>query len=153
MVLALVAAVLCLGVLLLIVPPLLLNGKSSAVRAGDSPSDSATANVHPVSNAYALSKTIEVSGFRFVVDLNNKSEIHYLVVNHSPAQFGGVMVFVTLRTADAKPGQPPVAHFSFRAPDLDPYGSREMTSPIQKISRPVTLPDWQDLRAEVEIAE
>jgi hypothetical protein len=153
MLLGLLAVVLCLGAVLLVVPPLLSNGKSSAVQTADSSSVPATGNIHPISNTYSLSKTIEVSGFRFVVDLNNKSEIHYLVVNHSPAQFGGVTVFVTLRSADAKPGQPPVAHFSFRAPDLEPYGSREMTSPIQKVSRPVTLPDWQDLRAEVEIAQ
>jgi len=28
-----------------------------------------------------------------------------------------------------------------------------MTSPIEKISRQVSLPDWQSLQAEVEIGE
>ena len=141
------AAVIFAAVAFYTVPPLLLNAKSSAVEADASPNAA-----RPV-GTYPLSKTIEVTGFRFVLDLNGKSEIHYLVVNHSAAQFGGVTVYVTLHGADPRPGQPPVARFSFRAPDMGPYSSREMTSPIERISRPVTLPDWQDMHAEVEIAE
>jgi hypothetical protein len=155
MLMALAAAVLVCAVLLIFVPPL-LTGKAAPVSSlpASASVEAAPVNVRPVStSAYSLAKTIEVSGFRFVVDLNSKSEIHYLVVNHSPVQFGGLTVFVTLRAAEAKPGQPPLVHFSFRAPDMDPYTSREMTSPIEKISRQLTLPDWQDLRAEVEIAE
>lgn len=133
-----------------VVPMLLVSGKAPSVQA-DAPPDPAPGT--PVAGTYPLSKTIEVTGIRFVVDLNGKSEIHYLVVNHSTAQFGAVTVYVTLRGADARPGQAPVARFSFRAPDMGPYTSREMTSPIEKISRQVNLPDWQDLHADVEIAQ
>ncbi|HXP85904.1 MAG TPA: hypothetical protein VN841_14365 [Bryobacteraceae bacterium] len=153
--LALTAVTVVAAAAVFIVPALLSNGKPAAVQAEDAPSAEATpvpADVRPA-GAYALSKTVEVTGFRFVVDLNSRSEIHYLVVNHSPAQFGGVTVYVTLREAAAKPGQPPVARFSFRAPEMGPYSSREMTSPIEKISRQVSLPDWQSLQAEVEIGE
>jgi hypothetical protein len=62
-------------------------------------------------------------------------------------------VYVTLRTADAKPGQPPVCRFSFRAPTLSAFESKEMTSPIEKLSHPVTLPEWQELRPDVQIAQ
>jgi hypothetical protein len=149
---ALTAAIVCCALLLYIVPPLLSIGRSAPVRAeADSASSSAPAS--PGSVSYSLAKTVEVTGFRLVVDLNKQSEIHYLVVNHSPVQFGGVTVFVTLRSSDAKPGQPPVARFSFKAPDMEPYSSREMTSPIEKMSRQVTLPEWQDLRAEVEVSQ
>ena len=136
---------------LYVVPALLIGGKAAPVEAGTSDTGAITAV--PASGTYPLSKTIEVTGFRFVVDLNGKSEIHYLVVNHSSAQFGAVTVFVTIRDLGAKPGQPPVARFSFRAPDMGPYTSREMMSPIERISRPVALPEWQDLHADVEIAE
>jgi hypothetical protein len=100
-----------------------------------------------------LSKYVEVTGFRFVVDLNKKSEIHYLVVNHSAAQLGGITVWVTLRSASAKAGQPPFTRFSFRAPDLGPFESREMVSTIEKLPRTLTLPEWQDLRPDIEIGQ
>jgi hypothetical protein len=103
--------------------------------------------VHP------LAQFVEVTGFRIVVDFNKKSEIHYLVVNHSGADLSDVTVYVTLRTASAKPGQPPICRFSFRAPSLGPFESKEMTSNIEKLSRSITLPEWQDLRSEVQIAQ
>jgi hypothetical protein len=61
-------------------------------------------------------------------------------------------VYVTLRAAAAKPGQPPLCRFSFKAPGLGPYESKEMTSPIEKLARSISVPDWQDLRADVQVA-
>lgn len=104
-------------------------------------------------SSHPLAQSIEVTGFRFIVDLNKKSEIHYLVVNHSPAALTDMTIYVTLRSADAKPGQPPVCRFSFRAPTLAPFESKEMTSPIEKLTRPVALPEWQDLRSDVQVAQ
>ena len=104
-------------------------------------------------STYPLAKFVEVTGFRFVVDLNRKSEIHYLVVNHSAAPLTGVNVFVTLRLPGGKTGQPPLARFSFRAPELMPFESKEMTSSIDRLTRTVALPDWQDVRADIEIAQ
>jgi hypothetical protein len=102
---------------------------------------------------YSLSRYVEVTGFRFLVDFNQKSEIHYLVINHSAAPLNSVTVFVTLRAADAKAGQPPLSRFSFRSPDLGPYESRDMSSPIERLPRSVSLPDWQNLRADIEISQ
>jgi hypothetical protein len=108
---------------------------------------------NPVALAsYPLSKYIEVTGFRIVVDLNKKSEIHYLAVNHSPTRLSDLNVFVTLRSAGARPGQPPICRFSFKAPDLGPFESKEMVSSIEKLSRPVAVPEWQDLKADVQVA-
>jgi hypothetical protein len=142
-----------------LLPALVSNGKPTEVEAEASAATTPGADAVPVipaarpAGAYTLSKTVEVTGLRFAVDLNGKSEIHYLVVNHSSAQFGGVTVYVTLREVTAKAGQPPVSRFSFRAPEMGPYSSREMTAPIEKVSRQTNLPDWQNLQAEVEIAE
>lgn len=99
-----------------------------------------------------LAKAIEVTGFRIQMD-PAKSEIQYLVVNHTPSRFNGVTVYVTLYAADAKAGQPPLCRFQFAAPNLGPYQSKDMTSTIQQVTRPVTLPDWQDMRATVEIGQ
>ena len=109
--------------------------------------------VAATSPAYPLARYVEVTGFRFLVDFNKKSEIHYLVVNHSNALLSGMTIFVTLHGANAKPGQPPLSRFSFPAPNLGPFESREMTSPIEHVSRPFDLPEWQDLRADVEIGQ
>ncbi len=102
---------------------------------------------------YPLAKNVEVTGFRFLVDNAKKSEIHYLVVNHSNALLSGMTIFVTLHAASANPGQAPLARFSFPAPKLGPFESREMSSPIEHVTRPVDLPGWQDVRAEVEIGQ
>ncbi len=102
--------------------------------------------------SHSLADYIEVTGFRILVDFNKKSEIHYLVVNHTGAPVSDVTVYVTLHAADAKPGQPPLCRFSFRAPSLGPFESKEMTSSIEKLTRSITLPEWQDLRSEVQIA-
>jgi hypothetical protein len=100
-----------------------------------------------------LSRTIEVTGFRIVADPSKTPEIHYLVVNHTPARVSNMTVYVTLRTADDKAGQPPLSRFSFAAPNLGPFQSKEMVSFIEKMNRPVSLPEWQDLRADIEIGQ
>ena len=107
----------------------------------------------PQGSSHPLSQFVEVTGFRIVVDYNKKSEIHYLLVNHSGADLSDMTIFVTLRTANAKPGQPPLCRFSFKAPSLGPFESKEMMSPIEKLSRSISLPDWQDLKAEVQVSQ
>jgi hypothetical protein len=103
-------------------------------------------------SASPLARAIEVTGFRIQMD-PSKSEIHYLVVNHTAASFSGVTVYVTLYPADAKAGQPPLCRFQFAAPNLAPFQAKDMSSAIERVTRPVSLPDWQDLRATVEIGE
>lgn len=103
--------------------------------------------------SHPLAEFVEVTGFRFIMDLNKKSEVHYLVVNHSAVELTDMTVYVTVKSANAKPGQPPLCRFSFRSPGLGPFESKEMISSIEKLSRPVALPDWHDLRAEVQISQ
>jgi hypothetical protein len=128
--------------------------RTSPARAGAAPaapSQVQASATPPI--AQPLSRSVEVTGFRFLITPNKPSEIHYLVVNHSAAALNGVTVYVTVRAQPAKAGQPPVCRFSFRAPDLGPFEAREMISPIEKVTRPASLPAWQDLKAEVEVAE
>jgi hypothetical protein len=104
-----------------------------------------------VTGANPLSKSIEITGFRIVADPTRKSEVQYLVVNHSPLRFSDATVYVTLHAADARLGQPPLYRFSFAAPNLGPFESKEMVSAVEKTTRTGNLPEWQDLRAEIEI--
>ena len=94
---------------------------------------------------------LEVTGFRIQIDPEKKSQIQYLVVNHTPQRVTGVNLNVTLYAADAKAGQPPLCSFQFAAPSLGPFQAKDMTSAIETTARTVTVPDWQALRASVEI--
>ena len=129
--------------------------KSSSATASTSTATNREASTNDApqqSTAPALNKQVEVTGFRMVAIANQSPEIHYLVVNHSAANLSNLNIYVTLRTPDARPGRPPFSRFSFRAPELGPYESKEMVSPIERIPRQLTLPEWQNLTAEVEIA-
>ena len=81
---------------------------------------------------------------------SKKSEIQYLVINHSDADISDVNAFVTLH--GAKAGQPAVCRFSFKLGSIGPFESKEMSSQIEK-TRSLVLPDWQDLRADVQITQ
>jgi hypothetical protein len=101
-------------------------------------------------NSHSLARFLEVSGVRFV-ELNKKPEIQYLVVNHSSAPLSSLTVYVTLRSSNSKQGQAPLARFMFHSPNLAAYEAKEMANPIEHVIGPLDLPDWQDLRADVEV--
>ncbi len=117
------------------------------------PAQQATVAPSATPASYPLAKSVEVTGFRFLLDPAKKPEIHYLVVNHSAAALSDLTVFVTLHTANPKPGQPPLCRFSFRPASLGPYEAKEMVSAIQKLPAGVPLPEWQELKADVELAQ
>ena len=123
------------------------DGKQVAVAEAAAPAPA----VAPSASAAQASSPIEVTGFRIQADPDKKPEIQYLVVNHSPSRVTGVNVNVTLYAADAKAGQPALCSFQFAAPNLGPFQSKDMTSAIDPQTRPVKVPDWQDLHAAVEI--
>jgi hypothetical protein len=117
--------------------------------AVESPSAAST----PPSPSNSLARQIEVTGIRFVAPANKKPEIHYLVVNHSAVALNDVTVYVTLHMGSAKPGEPPLSRFSFRAPNIAAFESKEMTSAIEKVARELTFPEWQDVRADISIGK
>jgi hypothetical protein len=122
------------------------DGKQVAVAEAAAPAPLAR-----TTSAAPASSPIEVTGFRIQTDPNKKPEIQYLVVNHSASRLTGVNVNVTLYAADAKAGQPALCSFQFAAPNLGPFQSKDMISAIDPETRPVSVPEWQDLRASVEI--
>jgi hypothetical protein len=108
----------------------------------------------PTGGTSPLAKFVEVTGFRIITssaDASKKAEVQYLVVNHSDADISDANVFITLRSA--KPGQAPLCRFSFKIPSLGPFEAKEMSSPIEKSPRALSLPDWQDVRADVQISQ
>jgi hypothetical protein len=113
------------------------------------PTAAETTPVAPSNLTGALASSVEVTGFRFVADPSKKSEVQYVVVNHSDGDLTDVTASITLRSAKA--GQT-VARFSFKIPTLKSFESKEMANPIEK-SRSLVLPDWQDLRADIQIGQ
>jgi hypothetical protein len=142
-----------LGIVFYLLPHTVADAKPSPT-----PAVAATAPA-PTGGNSPLAKFIEVTGFRIVTssadatkkDAPKKSEVQYLVVNHSDADISDANVFITLRSA--KPGQAPLCRFSFKVPSLGPFESKEMSSPIEKSTHAISLPDWQDIRAEVLISQ
>lgn len=142
-----------LGVVFYLLPHTVADAKPAPT-----PAVAATSPV-PTGGNSPLAKFIEVTGFRIVTsspdaskkDATKKSEVQYLVVNHSDADISDANVFVTLRSA--KPGQAPLCRFSFKVPSLGPFESKEMSSPIGNSTRTISLPDWQEIRAEVQISQ
>ncbi len=96
-------------------------------------------------------ENLEVTGLRLTEDAQKKLQVQFLVVNHSPAPLTDVAGTVTLRPSTAKVGGGVVGVFAFRIPQLDPYGSREMKAPLEANMRIYELPDWQFLRADIQL--
>ena len=99
-----------------------------------------------------LLKYIEVTGLRLVEDKSKKSEVVFLVVNHSQAPLTDLAGTVTLRPSTAKRGDEIVGIFAFQHVSLGPAESRELRAPLKTTLRPYELPDWQFLRTEISIS-
>ena len=67
---------------------------------------------------HPLLKYIEVTGIRVSVDLNRKSIIQYVVVNHSAADLAELTLGVTVRSVLSRPQQPPISVFTVKIPSL-----------------------------------
>jgi len=98
-----------------------------------------------------LAKYIEVTGFRILEDEQRRLQIQFLVVNHSPADIQDLAGKVRLRSSTGRPDEPPVGTFEFHTSRLAPYASIEFKTLLQSKLRAYEIPDWQFLRAEVEI--
>ena len=106
----------------------------------------------PVSaKSHPLAKYIEITGIRLTEDSAKKTQVQFLVVNHSPAEFADLAANVSLIPLTGRPEQQPTGTFTFKLPSLGPYESKELKSALQTHLRAYELPDWQFLRAELQI--
>jgi hypothetical protein len=95
-----------------------------------------------------LTKYVEVTGMRISSDLNGRASVQFLVVNHSGASIRDATVRVTVRS-DSQ--DRPLFNFTFALPELGPYESREMGTGIQAPLRLLDMPNWNNLRADVQV--
>lgn len=94
-----------------------------------------------------LSKYIEATGFRVTEDERKRLNVRFLIVNHSPADIGDLAGRVYLKTTEGKS----IADFDFKTTRLGPYESIEFTVVVSTTLRAYEIPDWQFLRADLEI--
>jgi hypothetical protein len=102
--------------------------------------------------ASPLLKHIEIVGLRLVQDAKKRAEVRFVVVNHSAAELPDMTAKVRLRAVTSKKDEEPVGTFSFKLPSLGPYESKELTSILDTKLRVYEMPDWQNLREEIQLS-
>ena len=96
--------------------------------------------VHP------LQKYLEITGVRFAESGKGQVKVHYVVINHSPADLPDLQAQVTV-TANAKP----VFEFPANIPSIGPFESKDMETTVNTNLQPYELPDWQIAKATMRI--
>lgn len=102
-------------------------------------------------NHHPLAKYLELSGYRITETSPGKLGIKLAVVNHSEADIGDLTLKIKLITTAAKPDDPPITEFEAKVPALGPQELKDVTATAATKLRIYELPDWQFIRAAVEI--
>ncbi|MEO7652546.1 MAG: hypothetical protein ABIZ80_18950 [Bryobacteraceae bacterium] len=98
-----------------------------------------------------LQKYLEVVGIRLTQNKAKKTEVRFVVVNHSAAEIADLAATVKMVARTNKQGEESVGSFSFKLPSLGPYDSKELTAILDTKLQVYELPDWQNLREVLEI--
>ena len=96
-----------------------------------------------------LQKLIEVTGMRFG-ESSKELTVTFLVINHSPDDLVNLAGNVTLTTRTDKSDATPVGTFTFQLA-MPANTSKELTMPLTTKMKLVALPDWQNIKADVQI--
>ena len=95
-------------------------------------------------------KYIEVSGVRFVENAKKQTDVRFVVVNHSPADLGGLTGNVTVWGRTQKSEEDAAGTFTFST-HLGPWESKEISAAFKSKLRIYELPDWQNLSTDIQI--
>ena len=98
-----------------------------------------------------LLKQIEIAGLRLTQNNAKKTEVRFVVVNHSGAEIQDLAGTINLQARTAKKDEEPVGVFAFKVPTLGPYESREVTTLVNTKLKVYELPDWQNLDQQLTI--
>lgn len=120
---------------------------ASAPTAFEAPAEGAAAPAQP----HPLARHIEVTGLRLTEGSNRKTQVRYLVINHSGAEIAELAGRIGLRARTAKGNLERVGGFAFRLPVIGPYESKELETPLETNLRVYELPDWQNLSPDLQI--
>lgn len=100
---------------------------------------------------HPLGKYLELSGYRLAEKGAGKLAVKLVVINHSEADIGDLTLKIRLVTTAAKPEDPPITEFEAKVPSLGPQEIKDVSAMANTKLRIYELPDWQFIRAEVEI--
>lgn len=100
---------------------------------------------------HPLAKYLELSGYRLSETAAGKVTVKFVVVNHSEADIGDLTLKIRLVTTAAKPEDPPITEFAAKVPSLGPQEVKDISASAATKLRIYEMPDWQFIRAEVEI--
>ncbi len=123
---------------------------SAAAQTGATENPPAAAS-RPDAKGSPLRKQIEVVGLRLTQNKAQKTEVRFLVVNHSGAEIQDLAGNVNLQARTSKRDEEPVGTFSFKVPSLGPYESTEVTTVVNTKLKVYELPDWQNLDQRLQI--
>jgi hypothetical protein len=98
-----------------------------------------------------LLKQIEIAGLRLTQNKAKKTEIRFLLVNHSGGEIQDVAGTISLRARTAKKDEEPIGACAFKLPSLGPYESKDMAAILDTKLKVYELPDWQNLQAQLQI--
>ena len=98
-----------------------------------------------------IAKYIELVGFRVTERSKGHLVVQFGVVNHSEADVGDVKMTVKVGTTAAKPGDPPLITFPAQVSRLGPSELKDVKVEVPTSLRVYELPDWQFLKADLEI--
>ncbi|MCU1235688.1 MAG: hypothetical protein JWP63_3655 [Candidatus Solibacter sp.] len=129
----------------------LMSSNKGSVGTGPAP----TATVEspaakPGTKANPMQKYIEVTGVRFVQDAKKKTQVKFVIVNHSQADVSGLTGNVTVWGRTKKSEEDAQGSFSFST-SLSPYESKELTVPLNSKLKFYELGDWQNITTDVQI--
>jgi hypothetical protein len=105
----------------------------------------------PTFEQHPFARFIEVTGLRVVPDLNHRSQVQYIVVNHSASQLTGMTIRIAVRSSTDPVGASPLFTVSTVVPSLGPHQSKEIRTDLDSELRSSAIPDWEYLRTDVQI--
>ncbi len=111
----------------------------------------ASAPAAPVLEQHPFARFVEVTGLRVVADLNHRSQVQYIVVNHSSSQLSGMLLRIAVRSSENPAGSAPLFTVSAVVPSLGPHQSKEIRTDLDSELRSSAIPDWEYLRTEVQV--
>jgi len=101
-------------------------------------------------DAHPFGRYVEVTGVRVVADPQRRSQLQYLVVNHSNIQITGIALHISVRSADPS-SKAPLIQVSAVIPSLGAYESKEIRTDLDTQIRSTEIPDWDHLKVDVQV--
>jgi hypothetical protein len=103
----------------------------------------------PASKENPVQKYIEVSGLRFSGS-SKGALVSFVLINHSDSDLVGLAGSVKVWGLTQKAEEDPVGTFTFQT-SMPAQSSKELQMPLTTKLKPMELPDWQNVKVDIQI--